>query len=401
MRPARAAVFRNSELVVGMTHRNLLAAFLTLALVAVGASVGAESLGRGGRDRAVGDDVLPRLPGPPQLRAAYWGALSLAGMNEWPGARDSVVELERAVARSSPVEGLAELSRAQIDVAGRLAGITHDCLPPITLLHLGAVEAYRGGSDPALVAHSSTVAAQLAELYAGLEGTVAARGFASSAMACMAGTLGSVASFGQARRLLERAVELDPESEVAGLLLGALDEREGRYGEAVAVLRPVVQAHPESGEARLRLAVNLRRVGKTTDARAHLVECTRPRHDRWVRSVAYDELARLALDGERWREAAAVLEEAEAALGPSQSVVVQLAYVLDRLQVPLRARRLAATLPDRVEAGSRPESDRFRYTVWPDVALATAREALRQRGQASLGALSAAIAGTSSAEQAR
>ena len=382
-----------------MKHRNLLAAFLPLALVAVGVGADAESLPRGGRDRAVSDEVLPRLPGPPQLRAAYWGALSLAGMNEWPGARDSVVELERAVARSSPVEGLAELSRAQIDVAGRLAGITHDCLPPITLLHLGAFESYRASSDPALVTHSSTVAAQLAELYAGLEGTSAARGFASSAMTCMAGTLGAVASFGQARRLLERAVRLDPGSEIAGLLLGALDEREGRYGEAVDVLRPLVQAHPESGEARLRLAVNLRRVGKPAEARAHLAECTRPRHDRWVRAVAYDELARLALDAERWRGAAAVLEEAEAALGPSQSVVVQLSYVLDRLQVPLRARRLAATLPDRVEAGSRPESDRFRYTVWPDVALASAREALRQRGQASLRALSAALATTSAAAE--
>ncbi|MBI4916337.1 MAG: hypothetical protein HY825_10860 [Acidobacteria bacterium] len=385
-----------------MAHRKLLAAFLPLALVAVSAGVDAESLGRGGRDRAAGDDVLPRLPGPPQLRAAYWGALSLAGMNEWPGARDSVVELERAVARESPVEGLAELSRAQIDVAGRLAGITHDCLPPITLLHLGAFESYREGPDTALVTHSSTVAAHLAELYAGLEGTIAARGFASSAMACMAGTLGSVASFGQARRLLERAIRLDPGSEIAGLLLGALDEREGRYGDAVDVLRPLVQAHPDAGEARIRLAVNLRRVGKAAEARGHLAECTQPRYDRWVRGVAYDELARLALDGERWLDAAAVLEEAEAALGPSQAMIVQLSYVLDRLQVPLRARRLAATLPDRVEAGSRPESDRFRYPVWPDVALASAREALRQRGQASLGALSAAIATTSSvAEQAR
>lgn len=385
-----------------MAHRTLLAAFLPLALVAVSAGVDAESLGRGGRDRAVGSDVLPRLPGPPQLRAAYWGALSLAGMNEWPGARDSVVELERAVALESPVEGLAELSRAQIDVAGRLAGITHDCLPPITLLHLGAVESYREGSDPALVTHSSTVAAHLAELYAGLEGTVEARGFASSTMACIGGTLGSVAAYGQARRLLERALQLDPGSEIAGLLLGALDEREGRYAEAVDVLRPLVRAHPDAWEARLRLAVNLRRVGKTTDARAHLVECTRPRHDRWIRGVAYDELARLAVDAERWRDAAAVLEEAVAALGPTQSTVVQLSYVFDRLQVPLRARTLTAKLPDRVEAGSRPESDRFRYTVWPDVALASAREALRQRGQASLGALSAAIATTSSAaEQAR
>jgi tetratricopeptide (TPR) repeat protein len=385
-----------------MVHRTLLAALLSVALFVGSSGVGAESLSRGGRGRAVADDVLPGLPGPPQLRAAYWGALSLVGMNQWPGARDSVVELERAVATASRVEGLAELSRAQIDVAGRLAEITYDCLPPITLLHLGALEAYRGEPDQALVTHSSTVAAHLAELYAGLAGTVEARGFASSAMACVAGTLGSEAAFGQARRLLERAVRLDPRGEIAGLLLGALDEREGRYGDAVEVLRPLVQAHPDAVEARLRLAVNLRRVGKTADARVHLVECTQPRHDRWVRSVAYDELARLALDAEHWRGAQAVLEEAAAALGPTQSVILQLSYVLDRLHVPLRARTLTAMLPGSVEAGSRPESDRFRYTVWPDVAVAGAREAVRQRGQASLPALSNAIATTSSAaEQSR
>ncbi len=385
-----------------MAFRTLVAVFLSLALGVGGVSVAADSLSRDRRERRAGRDVLPRLPGLPQLRAAYWGALSLAGMNEWPGARRSVVELERAVARELPVEGLAELSKAQFDVADRLARITHDCLPPITLLHIGVFDSYREGSDPVLATHSSTVAAHLAELYAGLAGTVEARDFASSTMACMAGTFGSESAFSQARRLLERAVQLDPESEIAGLLLGSLNEREGRCADAVEVLRPLVQAHPAAGEARLRLAVNLRRVGKNEAARAHLVECTKPRHERWIRGVAYDELARLALDAERWREAAAVLEEAAGALGPTQSVVIQLSFVFDRMQVPLRARTVTATLPDRVEAGSRPPSDRFRYTVWPDVAVANAREALRKRGQASLGALSAAIATTSSAaEQAR
>lgn len=339
---------------------------------------------------------LPRLPGPPQLRAAYWGALSLVGADDWASARSSVVEMERTLDRAQPVEGLVVLARSEMEVAQRLADVRRDCLPPIAMLHVNAFDSYRREAEPALVSHSSRMAAEVAELYASLVGTEEARGFATSALVCMAEPLGSSGDVRQARVLLDRALRLEPSSEIVLLQLGAIDEKEGRYADAVGKLARLVKAHPDGAEGRLRLAVNLRRVGKAAEAREHLAVCARIGQPDWIRSVAYDELARQALDAERWREAAAYLEEAVRALPTRQSAFIQLSYVYDRLGTPLRARTQAAHLPDRVEPGTLPPSERLRYTAWPRPAAAITREELQETTRAWLGALTAAIATTSS-----
>ena len=140
------------------------------------------------------------------------------------------------------------------------------------------------------------------------------------------------------RRLLQRALEFDPDNRDALLALATDLERDGDYDAAIPYLEQLVAIPPPSVEGRLRLAINLRRVGRERDAVARLDQLTTDpvadpdiRPDiQWAAEVACEELARMRIEHDDARGAAALLRRAIERFPDSESLRLELAFALDR-----------------------------------------------------------------------
>ncbi len=191
------------------------------------------------------------------------------------------------------------------------------------------------------------------------------------------------------RSMLDRALALDGRNEAVGLFLAASAERDGDYPRAVDVLERLVQAHPESAEARLRLGINLDRVGKTAQAREILQRLTSESVPEWVKTVAFQELVRIQLR-EGWQDrAVALLRQAVARLPNQTQLAVQLAYLLERQGSVSAAREILAGVKPRPQAAD--GSPRHRYGQWPTAALDEVRRSLTQQSILRLAALARAL----------
>jgi tetratricopeptide (TPR) repeat protein len=129
--------------------------------------------------------------------------------------------------------------------------------------------------------------------------------------------------------LLERSLEHDPSNGDAGLVLVHVHEILGETMRALRAAAAVLERYPEHPEARLRLAVNLGRDAprRAIDPLTAVARGDAPIEHEWMRRIAYGELARLARERDDLDEAIRLLEEARGALGPSEDLVIQLAFV--------------------------------------------------------------------------
>ena len=118
---------------------------------------------------------------------------------------------------------------------------------------------------------------------------------------------------GGAGRLINQPARRDGDLRLAVSVLFSASELERVGDYAVAIARIAEQAPDDrsvGAEGRLRLGVNLARVGSKRAAEQRLQECLAPDRPRWVRTVAYQELAVLLTEQGRLEEAARWLEQA-------------------------------------------------------------------------------------------
>jgi Flp pilus assembly protein TadD len=295
---------------------------------------------------------------------------------------DRLAEIETGLYRQSPQEA-DDLREIELETAKRLGKSDAEALLPLTILHAELYRKLRDGRSYLLAENARRTSADLIAVYAGRGGSAAV---AAQALLSLAADLLASGVQGAGRELLGRALTLDSRGEAAGLFLAASYERDGDYPEAVKVLEGVARAHPESFEARLRLSVNLDRVGRTAEARqAFQTLISEPGPD-WVRTIAYQEMVRIHLRNQRQADAVVLLRQAVARLPREPQLAVQLAYLLDRQGSAATAREILDRLP--TGAGGSP---RHRYGQWPAAALEEARRSLTQQSILRLAALSKAL----------
>ncbi len=307
---------------------------------------------------------------------------SLASGSPLEQVVDRLASIETGLYRQAPQQADA-VREVEIESARRLGKGDAEALLPIALLHAELYRKLRDGREYLLAENARRTSADLVTDYAKRGGSATV---ASQALLSLAADLLVSGVQGASRDLLGRALALDGRSEAAGLFLAASYERDGDYPKAVEILETLARAHPESFEARLRLAVNLDRIGKTAEARQSFQKMIAEPGPEWVRTIAYQEMVRIHLRDKRQTDAVALLRQAVARLPREPQLAVQLAYLLDRQGSSADARAIL----DRLSTG-KGGSPRNQYGQWPAAALDEARRSLAQQSLLRLAALSRAL----------
>ncbi len=330
---------------------------------------------------------LGRFPSPGRIRAEYLGAVRSVALSGTDVGVDAVAALEQAVFEGGGAEGLRALVAAEAEIASRLAAVEPAALLALLRLHRSLLDRYWNGGRGPLANHSARLLETLVGNAAREIRDPEVRRAAASIVATAAGRLEGDGIVLRALRLLEAAQHVDPAAPSVIAAAAALHESLGRYDDAVADLQRLLRLEPDSPEARLRLGVNLERRGDVESAIDNLRRCALPGAPPWVRAVAYDELARIAVGRRQWRQAAAILEEAAAAVDDPERALIQLAYVYDRLGRPADAEAVlsltVAPTPDR--------SPRYVYAARPAPFVLAPGDAARGTGAASTEALARGI----------
>ncbi len=315
-----------------------------------------------------------RLP-EAETAAGYRHALRLLAGGETGAARTALRELEAGAARHAAYD---QLGKNEGRILDDLEEVAPDSLLPVALLYLDLVPIYRRLGLGPLAEHALRMSRRLATSVAS-EGSPAARAAVGRALTELAGVLLRAGRLGECEELFERALEVDVDRQLddykttARLGLGVSHERRGRYEEAVEILEPLAERRPAHPEARLRLALNLARLGKADRSRP-LLEALAAAPTDWIAQLAAQESARTALRERRFEEASSILAAALERWPDHPGLQVQQALVLDRRGRSRQARNQVASL---VAAGATAEANpRDRYNRWPTSD--DARRALRE-----------------------
>jgi hypothetical protein len=297
------------------------------------------------------------------VAAAYRAVLERLADGDREGAAADLARIESEVLAGVRVDPFAVLTGVEDDVQKALAAADPEALLPIALLHADVYRRQRADHTFGLATRSRSQAVAAVERYAAGSRIDEAESFASAILATLGDELQRAQVRVAARLLLDRASALDPDNSFALLHLAAGHEKAADYAGAVAVLRRLIAADPKAPEARLRLAVNLLRLGQTGEATALLGSLIGEDNPEWVLALAYETLA-----GERLRAgdaagAAELLRRGAGRLQRQPRLNVQLAYALERAGRPAEAAEAMARLDAAAAAGPSP---RHQYNLWPE-----------------------------------
>ena len=265
-----------------------------------------------------------------------------------------------------------ELENALVRAAAEMAARDAEVLVPLMCLHERLFRLYRASDRLLLASHARRMALEFARLHAQRGGREAKR-LAALVPVSVAGARQELGSRNGAQVAFEHALELDPGQPEALLGLAALHESFAHYEITVELLRRHGRRRDLPADSRLRLAINLDRVGSTRPAMDHLRELLEAQPE-WVSRLAHQELARLLADGGRGDEAVALLGEARRRYPEDQRLIIQQAALLDALGKPLAGQRVLAEL-DEV-SGDPGDSPRLRYSTLPSGQIEAARARL-------------------------
>lgn len=295
-------------------------------------------------------------------RAVYLEALRSVGRGE-DGAELRVAKMLRHVFETDSLRGLDRLHRKELEIATLIAGRDPIGARPIVWLHYRAATALRGSRDSAIRGPATNLTVDMAAMLRRVADTEEDRDFAIDVMVCSAYGVLDDGMREQAVDLFDRVIRLEPANRPAMLGAGAVYERLGDFPHAVRQFRALEKAYPSDGEGRLRLAVNLTRVGADDQAETLFRAVAADAEDSWVRIVAVEQLATLLMARGDLVSATEILREAVAAEPRSSSLKIQLAAVLDRMGRPGAASRLVDDVGQLGADSSM--SPRWRYAVWP------------------------------------
>jgi tetratricopeptide (TPR) repeat protein len=275
----------------------------------------------------------------------------------------SLGQAQERFLESAPAEAMAALDSVPDALAAELSAQDPEALVPFLMLQLELYRHHREEGRFGLATFARRSVGGLAGSYADQAGDDTARQLAGRALVILGGELVQARLWTEGGALLERALALDLDNETARLLLAAHYEKLARYGDAVTTLDALVARRPKSPEGRLRLALNLCRIGDRARCQELLTRLVSERNPPWTLAVAYGELARLARQGGRPGEALSWLLRAIDRLPEDAGLRLQLAFTLDGE----RRFRDARTLLEPLARGGadRGPSPRHRYASWP------------------------------------
>jgi Flp pilus assembly protein TadD len=347
------------------------------------------------RSREGADAVLPAVEtqkrSAPKIkkgeaRDLYRQALVLLGGGDTVGSRRAVADLERSAFAGSGVKAGRVLGEAEYAESKALARIDPECLIPMAFLHRELYRGYAARNEGELAAHARRMAITYAEQLARLD---PGNGFSERLMVNMAADLAQTGASSGAHELLERTVRLNPDYRAALLSLGFSYEQNGGYFEAAMTYRRLVQVHPGDDEGRLRLAVNLIRIGDGGDGleilRGLLGDDVLP----WVQTIAAQELVRFLLEHGESDEAEETVRTALLRRPQDQRLWILLAGNLERSNRYSEAIESVSHLPP----AARGVSPRARYSEWPSLGVGASQGALAARSGEALPTLRAALGG--------
>lgn len=349
-----------------------------------------------------GEYVLPKgLEGRPGRQLYEQAGAAMAGYESVltllsTGLRDDAIEALYAFETAfmegrAPLE-IESLSELEVEVIRTLGRRDLESLVPILVLHHDAYPMYVERGQPQLAGHSSRIAGSIADLYAREGGTEGSRLLGARALASVGIYAQQVGVKLQGLGLMLHALDFDPTNEAALLGIAAVHERSGNYHRAAERLLELLNAHPRHREGRLRMAVNLDRLGSPDQAVKLLQEVLAEPIPDWVAAVAYQELGRIHRQAGRLGQAAAVLSEGAERLPRDGRIRTQLAFVLDRQRDPNRALAVVQGLPE-VSVADGP-SPRRRYGLGPQEAYHETLIALRESATARMPRLARLVNGS-------
>jgi len=284
-------------------------------------------------------------------------------------------------------DGLQGLIAAGMQVGGELADANPESLPPLITttdrLYRSCLEQKRFACSSA--ARRLTIG--LLDLYSTSADT--SRSLAAAAWTGMGAQLLEAGLWQRANAVLERALKSESGYAPALLAMGELHERVGDYAGARDAYARLVRSQPQSAEARLRLGVQLIRLGQEKQGIEQLQRAAESKGPDWVRTVAWEQWASTLLAEDGAGPAEAVLEKAREAFPESEQLKMQMAALLDRRGRGGEASHLIESLSEPTGA----RSPRNLYTDWPKEALDGARRQFRDGATERLPTLRQALQG--------
>ena len=280
---------------------------------------------------------------PEKIQELYRKILTDWSTGQTDRAPDELIELETTVAVDTDARTHKTLLKAEQDVIHQVGQADIEVLVPIAVLHH---EAYRrllarGARGHALaMVHTRNMAKDLALLYQEQSGSEGAALVASRLLTSLGGLLLQAAQQLPAAEMFQKGIELDGKNVPALLALATVYEKNAQTETAVKLLRQTLTVEPANAEARLRLALNLKRMEQTGESQKLLEGLTADKEPTWVTPLAYQELARLAGDRGKTSESEKVLRQAIERFPDDLRLRIQLAAVLDRRGAPGEATAL-------------------------------------------------------------
>jgi len=306
-------------------------------------------------------------------------------------AVDVLMAAEAAVVAEGGSQFVQSLRKAELAVIDEILPEGGPGLRPIIALHEKSYLRYRLNRRSMLIPHAREMVVELIGIYENSIGTKEGKVITSQMMASLAGHLQEARVDSAAANLYRRALILEGTNIAALIGLSFLHEQYGEYSEAVRLLATLVEIDPESGAAQLRLGVNLVRQGRENAGADYLQEALSEKNPRWIRSVAYQELARVLTDRDDLSGARALLEEGVKSVPDDPNLLIQLAYLSERngsfSEDP--ALRLALRSSDDPEQLASP---RFLYSELSGTTLDELRRGLEKQSDDHLSLLASALA---------
>lgn len=282
-------------------------------------------------------------------------------------------------------DGMQSLIAGGMQLGGALAAVDAESLPPLITttdrLYRRCLDQKRFGCSSA--ARRLTIG--LLDLYSTRSGT--SRPLAAAAWSGLGAQLLQAGLWQRANAVFQRALQLEPGDPAALLAVGELHERLGDYEGARKAYARLVRSQPDSAEARLRLGVQLIRLGQEDAGVEQLQRATRGSGSQWARIVAWEEWASAVLASSGEGPAEAVLEKALMAFPGNEQLTVEMAALLDRRGRGAEASHLTESLPE--PTGER--SARNIYGDWPLEALSASRQRFQHGAEERLPALRRAL----------
>jgi tetratricopeptide (TPR) repeat protein len=342
--------------------------------------------------------VPPLAPGekpkPERVEALYRQALVHWAAGKSEIAFHELAALETAVVNDKDAASAKRLLRAEEKVIDQVAGAELEVLLPIARLHLEVFQLYlnENAKGRALVEnHSRTMVHDLAILYREQSGSQGAALVASHLLTTLAELLQRGSQHQAAAALYTQAAQLDPHNPVPALRLAVTYEKFEQYQSAVGWLRKVLAIEAKNAEARLRLAINLGRVGKAAEAVKLFEGLTAEEGESWVTPVAFQELARLEERREAFKLAEEVLRAGMVRFPRTVRMRLQLAALLDRQGKIRDGRQVVEEIP-ALEVGTVEEGARFRYNNTTAESVAVSRSFFEENAASRMRVLAEVLA---------